>query len=116
MQPSATTDPQVVVADLQAFHELFARVRRGDRDAVVAFVREYEPFLLRSARRRFGSDIRAAVDSVDVCQSVFLNFFVRVANGEFDFGDPDDIKKLLATMVRNKVASWRRKEWAGRRD
>jgi RNA polymerase sigma-70 factor (ECF subfamily) len=104
------------VADLQAFHELFARVRHGDRDAIVAFVREYEPFLLRSVRRRFGSDIRAAVDSVDVCQSVLLNFFVRVANGEFEFSDPDDVKKLLATMVRNKVTSWRRREGAGRRD
>ena len=104
------------MADLQAFHELFTRVRRGDPEAIVAFVREYEPFLLRSARRRFGSDIRPAVDSVDVCQSVLLNFLVRAANGEFEFSDPDDVRKLLATMVRNKVTSWRRKEGAGRRD
>jgi DNA-directed RNA polymerase specialized sigma24 family protein len=48
--------------------------------------------------------------------SVLLNFFVRAANGEFEFDDPDDVKKLLATMVRNKVTSWRRREGAGRSD
>jgi RNA polymerase sigma-70 factor (ECF subfamily) len=102
--------------DLTAFHETLARVRRGDPLAVAAFVRDYQPFLLRTARRRFGDDLRAAADSADVCQSVLMNFLVRAGNGEFEFQSPEDVNRLLAVMVRNKVASWRRREGAERRD
>jgi len=116
IQTRSLETPGGVHLELRAFHQLLQKIRTGDPIAIAQFVREYEPFLLRAARRRFGHDLRSAADSADVCQSVLMNFVVRAGNGEFEFQSPDDMHRLLAVMVRNKVASWRRRESAECRD
>jgi RNA polymerase sigma-70 factor (ECF subfamily) len=60
--------------------------------------------------------LRRLLDSVDVCQSVLASFFVRATLGRFTLGSPDDLLKLLATLVRHKLADRLRKELAARRD
>lgn len=55
-------------------------------------------------------------DSMDICQSVMANFFVRAAAGQFDLKVPDDLIKLLVTMTRNKVAEKMRRQHRQRRD
>ena len=47
--------------------------------------------------------LRRVLDSVDVCQSVLANFFVRVAAGQFDLDQPEQLLRLLATMARNRI-------------
>jgi RNA polymerase sigma-70 factor (ECF subfamily) len=56
------------------------------------------------------------MDSVDICQSVFGNFFVRAALGQFDVGSPQQLVKLLATIARNRVVEEARKQHAAVRD
>jgi len=53
---------------------------------------------------------------MDICQSVFLNFFVRAASGQFELDTPDHLLRLLVTMARNKLTNLALKEQAARRD
>jgi RNA polymerase sigma-70 factor (ECF subfamily) len=88
----------------QQFQDLLGRLRAGDRQAAADLIRAYEPEVRRFARMRLTDPrLRRTLESMDVCQSVLANFFVRAAAGQFDLHRPDDLLKLLATMVRNKV-------------
>jgi RNA polymerase sigma-70 factor (ECF subfamily) len=49
------------------------------------------------------------LDSMDICQSVLLSFFVRAAAGQYDLRDPEDLLNLLVVMARNKLASQARR-------
>jgi RNA polymerase sigma-70 factor (ECF subfamily) len=90
--------------DGDSFPELIRRVRSGDEDAAARLVRAYEPEIRRIVRLRLTDPyLRRLVDSVDVCQSVLANFFVRVALGQFQLDSPESLLKLLATMTRNKL-------------
>lgn len=100
-----------------SFHNLMCRVRAGDQDAAAELVRRYEPAIRREVRVRLTDPrMRRVLDSVDVCQSVLGNFFARVALGQFDLRDPRQLLRLLATMARNKVIYWARKQYASNRD
>ncbi len=56
------------------------------------------------------------MDSVDVCQSVFANFFVRVCLGEYDLNHPGDLAALLVAMARNKLLDHVRRLQSQKRD
>jgi RNA polymerase sigma-70 factor (ECF subfamily) len=103
--------------DDQAFPDLIRRVRQGEEDAAAELVRAYEPEIRRAIRIRL-TDPRMGrlLDSMDICQSVLANFFVRVAAGQFDLQEPVQLLKLLMTMARNKLRDQARKHRAGRRD
>ena len=58
--------------------------------------------------------LRRHIDSVDVCQSVLANFFVRVGLGEFDLQQPEHLLHLLFVMTRNKLRDKARREQAVR--
>jgi hypothetical protein len=53
---------------------------------------------------------------MDICQSVHATFFVRVAAGQYDLKQPDDLIRLLLTMTRNKVAEKMRRQHRQRCD
>jgi RNA polymerase sigma factor (sigma-70 family) len=53
---------------------------------------------------------------MDVCQSVLGNFFLRVAAGQFNLEQPEQLLRLLATMARNRLLNHRRDQQAARRD
>lgn len=94
-----------------SFHVLVRRVRGGDEAAAAELVRRYESELRIMARVRLTApSLRRALDSSDVCQSVLKNLFAGLTAGRFDFETPDDLLKLLATMVRNRVADHARRE------
>ena len=101
----------------ESFQELIRRVRRGEEEAAAELVRTYEPEIRRAVRVRL-SDPRLGrlLDSMDICQSVLANFFVRVAAGQFDLDEPVQLLKLLVTMARNKLRDQARRHRAGRRD
>jgi RNA polymerase sigma-70 factor (ECF subfamily) len=105
------------VADEPTFAELIRRVRARDEQAAAELVRRYEPAIRLAVRVRLTSPgLRRHLDSMDVCQSVLANFFVRAALGQFDLEKPDQLLRLLATMARNKVMNHARYERAARRD
>jgi RNA polymerase sigma factor (sigma-70 family) len=100
-----------------SFDELIRRVGVGDEQAAARLVRDFEPVIRRVLRARLrDTRARREFDSMDICQSVLANFFVRVAAGQYDLKEPDDLIKLLLTMTRNKVAEKMRRQHRQRRD
>ena len=87
------------------FQVLLARVRRGDQDAAAELVRTYGPVLQRMIRVRLADPrLRRLHGDSDIFQSVMGSFFVRAALGQYEITGPEDLLRLLAVMVRNKVA------------
>jgi RNA polymerase sigma factor (sigma-70 family) len=100
-----------------SFDELIRRVGSGDDEAAARLVRDFEPIVRRVVRARLkGARARCEFDSMDICQSVLAIFFVRVASGDYDLKEPDDLIKLLLTMTRNKLAEKVRRQYRLRRD
>jgi RNA polymerase sigma-70 factor (ECF subfamily) len=99
----------------EAFQALIRRVRAGDQEASTEFVRLYEPQIRRFVRFRLTDPhLARVVDSVDICQSVLSNFFVRAVMGQFDLDEPSALLKLLFTMARHKLVDHHRREKARR--
>jgi RNA polymerase sigma factor (sigma-70 family) len=105
------------MSDDPSFRDLVRRLRAGDEAAAAELLRRYEPALRRTVRVRFRDpQLRRLLDSLDICQSVFHNFFVRVAAGQFELDRPEQLLKLLATMARNKIINQAEALRAQRRD
>jgi RNA polymerase sigma-70 factor (ECF subfamily) len=101
----------------EPFGELMRRVQAGDGSAAADLVHEYEPEIRRTVRMWLTDpQMLRILDSSDICQSVFANFFVRVRAGQFDLQHPQQLLKLLMTMAYNKVKDQARKQLADRRD
>jgi RNA polymerase sigma factor (sigma-70 family) len=99
------------------FPDLVRRVRRGDPEAARRLVEEYATVVRRVVRFRLtDSRLRAAFDSMDVCQSVFGSFFVRAVHGEYELDEPDQLTRLLIGIARNKLATAARWQAADKRD
>jgi RNA polymerase sigma-70 factor (ECF subfamily) len=112
--PRREQDP---ISDTEAFRELIGRVRSGDDRAAEELVRRYEPTIRLAIRVRLDqSDLRRLFDSMDLCQSVMANFFVRAASGQFELDQPEQLVKLLVTMARNKLINYVHHQQAERRD
>jgi RNA polymerase sigma factor (sigma-70 family) len=105
------------MSDTEAFRELITRVRNGDGQAAEELVRRYESTIRMAVRVRLDhSGLRRLFDSMDVCQSVLANFFVRAASGQFELETPEQLVKLLVTMARNRVINHAHQQQAARRD
>jgi RNA polymerase sigma factor (sigma-70 family) len=105
------------MSDDVSFRELIGRVRQGDERAADELVRRYEPAIRRAVRFRLTDPrLRRTCDSMDICQSVMLSFFVRAASGQYDLDTPDQLLRLLTTMARNKLLNQARQQQAARRD
>jgi RNA polymerase sigma-70 factor (ECF subfamily) len=101
----------------QSYSALIGRLRGGDEAAAAELVRQYEPEVRRAIRLRLNDPrLRRVLDSTDICQSVLANFFARVAGGQFDLDQPEQLVKLLVTMAHNKVLDQARHQQAQRRD
>jgi RNA polymerase sigma factor (sigma-70 family) len=99
------------------FHGLLLRLRAGDAAAAAELVRTYESDVRRAIRVRMtDARLRRLVDSVDICQSVLTNFFVRAAAGQFDVESPSQLVALLVTMAQNRIHDLARRERASKRD
>ena len=88
----------------QSFQDLIRCVRAGENDAAEELVRSYEPEVRRVIRVWLTDPrLKPVLDSVDICQSVLANFFVRVAAGQFKLEHPQQLLNLLVTMARHKL-------------
>jgi RNA polymerase sigma-70 factor (ECF subfamily) len=105
------------MSDDLSFRDLIGRVRQGDETAAAELVRKYEPAIRRAVRFRLtDARLRRTCDSMDVCQSVLMSFFVRAASGQYDLDSPEQLLRLLTTMARNKLLNQARQNHAARRD
>jgi RNA polymerase sigma-70 factor (ECF subfamily) len=99
-----------------SFRDLIRRVRGRDEQAAAELVRRYEPAIRIAVRVRLAdSKLRRLLDSMDICQSVLANFFVRAASGQFELDRPEQLLRLLTTMARNKLTNQALKEQTARR-
>jgi RNA polymerase sigma factor (sigma-70 family) len=92
-----------------AFLDLLARVRGGDDSAAAELVQRYERIVLRSVRSRLGKDMRSAMDSMDVMQSVHRSLLTGVKSQRFQLASPQQLIGLAVVMVQRKVARYWRK-------
>lgn len=100
-----------------SFLELVRRVRAGDAEASAELVRRYEPAIRVAVHGRLNDPgLRRMLDSMDICQSVLGNFFVRASAGEFELSTSDQLLKLLVTMARNRLTDHALRHRAARRD
>jgi hypothetical protein len=105
------------MAEGDSFRDLILRVRQRDEQAAAELVRRYEPAIRVAVRARLTAPhLRRLFDSVDVCQSVLANFFVRAASGQFDLERSEQLVGLLVTMARNHLVNQANKHQAARRD
>ncbi len=105
------------MSDDKPFPELIRGLRAGDGEAAEELVRRYGPTIRRVARLRLtDTRLQRLFDSMDICQSVFRSFFVRMALGQFDLQTPEQLLKLLVDMSRKKVIDSAREAAAARRD
>jgi RNA polymerase sigma factor (sigma-70 family) len=103
--------------DEASFQDLIRRVRMRDEAAASELVRRYEPAIRTVIRAQLTDrSLRRLFDSMDICQSVLANFFVRAALGEFELDDPEQLLALLTTMARNRLQDHISKQKAARRD
>jgi RNA polymerase sigma factor (sigma-70 family) len=97
-----------------SFQELLRRVQAGDPQAERDLWDLYSPAIQRVVRARlYHRGVRRVLDSADVCQSVFCNFFLRFRQGQFALGNAADLFKLLFTMARHKVLAQLAHQCAG---
>ncbi len=100
-----------------SFRDLIDRVRARDELAAAELVRLYEPTIRMAIRVRLSDpSLRRLLDSMDICQSVLANFFVRAASGQFELETADQLVKLLVTMARNRLTNYALQHRAARRD
>lgn len=91
------------------FAELLARVRLGDEAAAGQLVQRYERAVLRSVRSRLGKNMRGALDSMDIMQSVHRSLLVGLRNEKYQLSTPHQLIGLAVAMVQRKVARhWRK--------
>jgi RNA polymerase sigma-70 factor (ECF subfamily) len=104
------------LSEAEAFRDLFGRVRNGDEQAAEELVRRYESTIRMAIRVRLNhSGMRRLLDSMDICQSVLGNFFVRAASGQFEIETPTQLVNLLVTMARNRFVNHAEYQQAARR-
>jgi RNA polymerase sigma factor (sigma-70 family) len=100
-----------------SFLDLVRLVRAGDEAACTELVRRYEPAIRIAVHGRLtDARLRRLLDSMDICQSVLGNFFVRATAGEFELDKPEQLLKLLITMARNRLTDHVLRQRAARRD
>ena len=91
------------------FLALLARVRQSDESAASELIRRYERAVLRSVRSRLGRNMRGALDSADVLQSVHRSLLVGLKNERYQVASPQQLIGLAVVMVQRKVArQWRK--------
>ena len=112
-----SADAQDHVQRENSFVDLIAQVRAGDERAAADLLRFYEPQVRRIVRVRLTDPrMRRQIDTMDICQSVMSDFFIRMALGQYEIESPEHLIKLLSTMARNKLLHHVERQQAARRD
>lgn len=84
---------------------LLQRYRRGDDDAATELYMRYAHRLQALAHAQTSTDLKQRVDNEDLVQSIFRTFFRRVARGQYDIPEGEELWKLLLVIGLNKIRS-----------
>ena len=95
---------------------LLERVRKGDEEAARELLVHFEPHVRRVVRRRLPVVMRSKFDSMDFVQSVWGDFFPKLARGEISFDSPQRLAKFLALVAQAKVTNEFRRRFGKKLD
>ena len=84
---------------------LMRRFKGGEQDAASALYVRYAKRLQKLASRQTSTDLSFRIASDEIVQSVFRTFFRRVAKGQYDAVDGDDLWRLFLVIALNKIRS-----------
>ena len=84
---------------------LLERVRQGDGQAARELLEQFEPHVRRVVRQRLPTIMRSKFDSMDFVQSVWGDFFPKLARGEISFDSPQRLARFLALVAQSKVTN-----------
>ena len=105
------------MSESMPFTEFMGRIRAGDDQAARELVERYEPVIRREVRVRLRDPrLYCRFDWTDIRQSVLASFFLRMAAGQYELHQPDQLLRLLVVMTRHKLANQVRRNSADRRD
>ena len=108
---------QIVMDEPKSFGEMLQGIRDGDEAAAQQLLEQYQSDIRRVIRVRLTDPrLKRQMDSIDICQSVMGDFFVRASLGQFELDTPQQLIKLLATMAQNKLLNHAEKQQAAKRD
>jgi RNA polymerase sigma-70 factor (ECF subfamily) len=92
------------------------RFQGGQPDAATELYLRYAERLRLLAARQCAPDLAPRLDPEDIVQSVFRTFFRRVAQGQYDVPDGEDLWKLFLVIALHKIRSTAAYHRAAKRD
>jgi RNA polymerase sigma factor (sigma-70 family) len=84
------------------FHALMARLRQGDPDAAATLLQQYGDEVRDTVRRHLAHEARRVLDSADVVQSVWREFFTHDLPTR-DFANEEELRHYLRCLSRFKA-------------
>jgi len=81
---------------------LLAKLSQGDTEAAASVFRTYEPILRMVVRRQISDRLRAKFDSLDIVQSIWVDFLRGFQDAGWRFENSAHLKAFLVTMTRNR--------------
>ncbi len=103
--PNLTSDSTLDPPSPSDDQSLLQRYRRGDDDAATELYMRYAHRLQALAQAQTSTDLKQRVDNEDLVQSIFRTFFRRVARGQYDVPNSEELWKLLLVIGLNKIRS-----------
>jgi RNA polymerase sigma-70 factor, ECF subfamily len=89
--------------DESSDRSLLWRFRNGQADAPTRLYLRYAERLQALADRQTSGELGRRLDPEDIVQTVFRTFFRRVAEGNYDVPDGEEIWKLLLVIALHKI-------------
>jgi RNA polymerase sigma-70 factor (ECF subfamily) len=81
---------------------LLAKLSQGNTDAAADVFRAYEPILRMVVRRQISDRLRAKFDSLDIVQSIWVDFLRGFQKSNWRFENAAHLKAFLIKMTRNR--------------
>ena len=103
-------------SDEPSDHSLLRRLRLGNQDAATQLYLRYAQRLRALTQAKCSPDLAPRVDADDIVQSVFRTFFRRVAKGDYDVPDGDELWGLFLVIGLNKIRTVGAYHRAAKRD
>jgi RNA polymerase sigma-70 factor (ECF subfamily) len=104
------------MADTPSFANLVPRLRAGDDEAARQVFDRFAHRLIALAQTRLHRNLRAKVDPESVVQEAYGSLYTRLAGGEFELNNWENLWAVLAVITLRKCAN-RAEYWdAQRRD
>jgi RNA polymerase sigma-70 factor (ECF subfamily) len=95
---------------------LLRRFRSGQADAATQLYLRYAERLTALVTGQCAPDLRPRVDAEDIVQSVFRTFFRRVAQGQYEVPEGEELWRLFLVIALHKIRSTATFHRAAKRD